>query len=320
MTAHDPDPTGAASSPYAGLITFARRQATRDLAEADIAVVGIPFDGGTTHRPGARFGPRAIREQSLFVGQYPWGHWPWCEATDERPAVNLWETARIVDWGDVPMTVFWPGYPDRMVAEVRRTVAEILATDTMVLALGGDHMVSYPVLAATAERHGPLSLVHFDAHCDTWDMGDDLNHGTMFRLAVRDGFVDPSRSIQVGMRTPNPDGVGFTVVDADTLLDRPLRDTIDQIRATVGDHPVYVSVDIDFLDPASAPGTGTPVVGGPTARQARQLLYGLAGLRVVGADHVEVAPHLDGPGDPTANTAATLALDLAHLLALAPRS
>lgn len=320
MTAHDPDPTGAASSPYAGLITFARRQATRDLAEADIAVVGIPFDGGTTHRPGARFGPRAIREQSLFVGQYPWGHWPWCEATDERPAVNLWETARIVDWGDVPMTVFWPGYPDRMVAEVRRTVAEILATDTMVLALGGDHMVSYPVLAATAERHGPLSLVHFDAHCDTWDMGDDLNHGTMFRLAVRDGFVDPSRSIQVGMRTPNPDGVGFTVVDADTLLDRPLRDTIDQIRATVGDHPVYVSVDIDFLDPASAPGTGTPVVGGPTARQARQLLYGLAGLRVVGADHVEVAPHLDGPGDPTAITAATLALDLAHLLALASRS
>ncbi|MBM3694180.1 MAG: hypothetical protein FJW77_12970, partial [Actinobacteria bacterium] len=208
VTVHDPDPTGAAASPYAGLITFARRPATRDLAEADIAVVGIPFDGGTTHRPGARFGPRAIREQSLFVGQYPWGHWPWCEATDARAAVNLWETTRIVDWGDVPLTVFWPGYPERMVAEVRRTVAEILATDTMVLALGGDHMVSYPLLAATAERHGPLSLVHFDAHCDTWDMGDDLNHGTMFRLAVRDGFVDPSRSIQVGMRTPNPDGLG----------------------------------------------------------------------------------------------------------------
>lgn len=313
MTYFDPDPTGTGSSPHAGLITFGRRPATRDLSGADIAVVGIPFDSGTTNRPGARFGPRAIREQSLFVGQYPWGHWPWSER-----GVNLWETAQIVDWGDIAMTVFWPGYPDRMVTDVRRTVAEILATDTQVLALGGDHMVSYPLLAATAEKHGPLSLVHFDAHSDTWDMGDDLNHGTMFRLAARDGFVDPSRSIQIGMRTPNPDGAGFTVVDADTLLDRPLADTITQIRETVGDHPVYVSLDIDFLDPSCAPGTGTPVVGGPTARQARQLLYGLAGLRVVGADHVEVAPHLDGVGDATAITAATLALDLAHLLALAP--
>ena len=313
MTHFDPDPTGMASSPYAGLITFARRPASRDLGDADIAVVGIPFDGGTTNRPGARFGPRAIREQSLFVGQYPWGHWPWCDR-----GVNLWEIANIVDWGDIPMTVFWPGYPERMVADVRRTVAEILATDTKVLALGGDHMVSYPLLAATAEKHGPLSLVHFDAHSDTWDMGDDLNHGTMFRLAARDGFVDPSRSIQIGMRTPNPDGAGFTVVDADTLLDRPLADTITQIRETVGDHPVYVSLDIDFLDPSCAPGTGTPVVGGPTARQARQLPYGLAGLRVVGADHVEVAPHLDAVGDATAITGATLALDLAHLLALAP--
>lgn len=310
----DPDPSGMASSPYAGLVTFARRPATRDLADADIAVVGIPFDAGTTNRPGARFGPRAIREQSLFVGQYPWGHWPW----NERDAVNLWETANIVDWGDIAMTVFWPGYPERMVADVRRTVGEILATGTKVLALGGDHMVSYPLLAATAERHGPLSLVHLDAHSDTWDMGDDLNHGTMFRLAARDGFVDPARSIQVGMRTPNPDGAGFTVVDADTLLDRPLADTVTQIRDVVGDHPVYVSFDIDFLDPSCAPGTGTPVVGGPTARQARQILFGLAGLRVVGADHVEVAPHLDAVGDVTAITAATLALDLAHLLALAP--
>lgn len=307
----DPDPTGAASSPYAGLVTFARRPATRDLAGVDIAVLGVPFDSGTTHRPGARFGPRAIREQSLFVGQYPWGHWPWSEQ-----GVNLWETARVVDWGDVAMTVFWPGYPERMVADVRHTVSAIVATGASVLALGGDHMVSYPLLAAHAERHGPLSLVHFDAHSDTWDMGDDLNHGTMFRLAARDGFVDPSRSIQVGMRTPNPDDAGFAVVDADTLLDRPLDETIAQIRETVGDHPVYVSLDIDFLDPSCAPGTGTPVVGGPTARQARRLLYGLAGLRVVGADHVEVAPHLD-VGDVTAITAATLALDLAHLLALA---
>ena len=145
MTFFEPDPTGMGSAPHAGLITFARRPATRDLAGADIAVVGIPFDGGTTNRPGARFGPRAIREQSLFVGQYPWGHWP----RSER-GVNLWETAEIVDWGDIALTVFWPGYPERMVTDVRRTVAEILATNTKVLALGGDHMVSYPLLAATA--------------------------------------------------------------------------------------------------------------------------------------------------------------------------
>lgn len=307
----DPDPSGMGSSPYSGLITFARREATRDLAGADIVVLGVPFDAATTNRPGARFGPRAIREQSLFVGQYPWGHWPW--------DFNLWETARVVDWGDVALTALWPGYTERMVADTRRVAAEIVGAGAALLGLGGDHMVSYPLLAAMAERYGPLSLVHFDAHSDTWDMGDDLNHGTVFRIAERDGLVDASRSIQIGMRTPNPDGCGFTVVDADTLLDRPLADTIAEIRATVGEHPVYVSLDIDFLDPSCAPGTGTPVVGGPTAREARKLLYGLAGLHVVGADHVEVAPHLDAAGDVTAITAATLAIDLAHLLAIARR-
>jgi agmatinase len=305
----DPDPNGMASSPYSGLISFARREATRDLAGVDIAVVGIPFDGGTTNRAGARFGPRAIREQSLFVGQYPWGHWPW--------DFNLYETVRMVDWGDIAHTVFWPGHPERMVEDARRTIAEIVEQGVSVLGLGGDHMVSYPLVAATAERHGPLSLVHFDAHSDTWDMGDDLNHGTVFRMAAREGWVAPERSIQVGMRTPNPDAAGYTVVDADTLLDRPLDDTIAEIHAMVGDHPVYVSVDIDFLDPSCAPGTGTPVVGGPNAREARKLLRGLAGLNVVGADQVEVAPNLDAASDITAITGATLALDLAHLLALA---
>jgi len=304
----DPDPDGMASAPYSGLISFARREATRDLAGVDIAVVGIPFDAATTNRPGARFGPRAIREQSLFVGQYPWGHWPW--------DFNLYETARMVDWGDIARTVFWAGHPERMVADVRGAVSEIVGQGVSVLGLGGDHMVSYPLVAAAAEQHGPLSLVHFDAHSDTWDMGDDLNHGTVFRQAARDGWIAADRSIQVGMRTPNPDDCGYTVVDADTLLDRPLEATITQIHEVVGDHPVYVSLDIDFLDPSCAPGTGTPVVGGPNAREARKLLRGLADLDVVGADHVEVAPHLDATGDITAITGATLALDLAHLLAL----
>ena len=307
----DNDAALLASAPYAGPTSFARRPMTRDLDGVDIAIVGVPFDTGTTYRPGARLGPRAIREQSVFVGQYPWGHWPWEH--------NAFEECRVVDWGDLSMTVFWAGYPDRMVADVQRAVADVIGRGVTVLTLGGDHMVAYPLLAATAEHHGPLSLVHFDAHSDTWDMGDDLNHGTMFRLAARDGFVAPERSIQVGMRTPNPDTWGFRVVDADELLDRPLTQTVDEIRERVGDHLVYLSFDIDFLDPSSAPGTGTPVVGGPSARQARHLLRGLAGLRIVGADLVEVAPALD-VSDVTSITGATIALDLLHLLALARRS
>jgi agmatinase len=294
-----------ASAPYAGPVSFARWEATQDVTGADVAVVGIPFDMGTTNRPGARFGPRAIREQSLFVGQYPWGHWPW--------DFNILDGHRLVDWGDIPLTALWVGYPDRMVDDVRSHVGGIVGAGARPLALGGDHMVAYPLLAAAFDTHGPLSLVHFDAHSDTWDMGDDLNHGTMFRIAAREGFVDPARSIQVGLRTPNPETCGFNIVDADTLLDRPLTDTVEEIRGIVGDNAVYVSFDIDFLDPSAAPGTGTPVVGGPDARQARRLLRGLAGLRVVGADLVEVAPKLD-PTDVTAMVAATLALDLAHLL------
>ncbi len=295
-----------AAAPYAGPLSFARRPVTKDVEGVDVAVVGVPFDMGTTNRPGARFGPRALREQSVFVGQYPWGHWPW--------DFNVFDEYRVVDWGDIPVTSFWAGYPSRMVEDVRREVGGIVASGASVLGLGGDHMVAYPLLAAAAAVHGPLSLVHFDAHSDTWDMGDDLNHGTMFRLAARHGLVDPSRSIQVGIRTPNPETCGFTIVDADRLLDRPLAHTVAEIRSVVGTHAVYLSFDIDFLDPASAPGTGTPVVGGPSARQARHLLLSLAGLRVVGADLVEVAPALDVSGV-TAITGATLALDLLHLLA-----
>ena len=288
--------------------TFARREGTRDLTGVDIAVVGVSFDA-TTNPPGARDGPQAVREQSLFVGQYPWGHWPW--------DFNLAERVRMVDWGDVAPTASWAGTPERMVADVRDAVGGIVGQGVSVLGLGGDHVVTYPIVAATAERHGPLSLVHFDAHSDTWDRGDELDHASVFRLAARDGWVAPERSIQIGMRTPNPDDCGYTVVDADTLLDRPLDVTIAEIHAVVGDHPVYVTVDIDFLDPSVAPATGTPVVGGPDAREARKLLRGLADLHVVGADLVEVSPDLDTPGALTALTGATLALDLAHLLALA---
>lgn len=300
---HDLSQAMAHAADYAGELSFARRRYTRDLKGVDLAVVGVPFDAGTVNRPGARFGPRAIREQTALVGCYPWGIYPW--------EFNVFERLEIVDYSDI---AFVPGYPDRMVETVERVVGSILAADVSVLSLGGDHMVAYPLLKAHAAKHGPLSLVHFDAHSDTWGMGDDLNHGTWAYLAAREGLVDVERSVQVGMRTPNPDTHGFTVLDADSVLARPIDSTVKEIRDGVADRPVYLTFDIDFIDPAFAPGTGTPVCGGPTTHQARSLLHGLAGLNVVGADLVEVSPPYD-PSGVTALTGATLAFDLLSLMA-----
>lgn len=302
---HDLSRSIVAEAMYAGELSFARRRYTRELAGVDIAVVGIPFDLGTANRAGARLGPRAIREQSSLVGCFPWGLWPW--------EFNVFERHRVIDYSDV---TFPPAYPDRMTEAVRHEVGRILDAGASVLALGGDHMSTHPLLGVHAARHGALSLVHFDAHSDTWAVGDDLNHGTTFYLAARDGLVDPSRSVQVGIRTPNPDTHGFTIVDADRLLEQGVDATAREIRRIVGDHPVYLSFDVDFLDPAYAPGTGTPVVGGPTTQQARRLLRALAGLRIIGADVVEVAPPYDS-GQITALAAATIAHDLLHLLSLA---
>jgi agmatinase len=160
-----------------------------------------------------------------------------------------------------------------------------------------------------------LALIHFDAHFDSWNMGDDVNNGTPFFLAAREGLVDPSRSVQVGIRTPNPEAHGFTIIDADQLLDEGVEAVVRTIRALVGEHAAYLSFDVDFLDPAYAPGTGTPVVGGPTTQQARRLLRGLAELRIVGADVVEVAPPYD-PAGQTALAAATIAHDLLYLISM----
>lgn len=290
---------------FAGELSFGRRRYSRDLDGADIAVVGIPFDAGTVNRPGARFGPRAIREQTSLVGCYPWGIYPW--------DFNAFERCNVVDYSDIATSA---GYPVRMVEAVTEAVGRIVQAGVSVLSLGGDHMVAYPLLAAHAATYGPLALVHFDAHSDTWGIGDDLNHGTWGYLAAREGWVDPKRSIQVGMRSPNPETRGFTVVEAWSLFSEPMRVTVDRIRDVVGDGPAYLTFDIDFLDPAFAPGTGTPVCGGATTLQARQLLHGLGGLNIVGADLVEVAPPYD-PAGVTALAGATLAYDMVSLLALA---
>jgi len=298
-------PQSAVGGSYAGPLSFLRCPYTRELSGVDLAVLGIPFDLATTNRPGARFGPRALREQSVFVGEYPWGVWPW--------EFDLRERFSVIDYGDVDFNV---GYSERMIDEVQRIAGEILDEGVSLMGLGGDHFVAYPLLRAYAARHGPLALVHLDAHSDTWT-SEDHNHGTMFYHAAKEGVVDAAHSIQIGVRTPNPDTHGFTILDARWLHEHGPRAAAEKVRSLVGSRAVYLTFDIDFLDPAYAPGTGTPVIGGPTTHQARELLFGLSGLNIVGGDQVEVSPPYDVPGQVTALAGATLAADILYLLGLA---
>jgi agmatinase len=283
---------------YGGATSFMRRRYTRDLSSADVAVVGIPYDLATTNRSGARMGPRAIRS---ITSNLAW-----------ETAVNGWgfdpfERIAVVDYGDFG---FDPGRPDQVPAELEAQASKVLATDTAILALGGDHFVTYPMLRACSQKHGPLSLIHFDAHSDTWEDEDGrIDHGTMFYHAAKQGIVDASRSIQLGMRTHNPDTHGYNVYDADWVHEQPAEVVIETIRKTVGDRPCYLTFDIDCLDPSCAPGTGTPVVGGLSARQALKILRGLGGLNLVGMDLVEVAPAYD-VSEITALAGATLALNM----------
>ncbi|EED32136.1 agmatinase [gamma proteobacterium NOR5-3] len=283
---------------YGGATSFMRRRYTRDLEGIDVAVVGIPYDLATTNRSGTRLGPRAIRNISSNLS--------W------EMAVNGWgfdpfDRISVIDYGDFG---FDPGLPAEVPAVLEAQARDILATDTAILALGGDHFVTYPMLKACAAKHGPLSLIHFDAHSDTWeDEAGRIDHGTMFWHAAQDGTVDPSRSIQLGMRTHNPDTHGYNVYDADWVHDRSAADVIAKIKETVGDNPCYLTFDIDCLDPSFAPGTGTPVVGGLSTAQALRILRGLGGLNLVGMDLVEVAPAYD-VSEVTALAGATLALNM----------
>ena len=213
----------------------------------------------------------------------------------------------MVDYGDF---VFDPGRPEQVPALLQRQATELLATDTAMLALGGDHFVTYPLLAACAEKFGPLALVHFDAHSDTWaDEQGRIDHGTMFWHAAREGLVDPAHSAQLGVRTHNPDTHGFNVLSAAWIHEHGTAEAVNAVHAAVGERPCYLTFDIDCLDPAFAPATGTPVVGGLSTHQALQLLRGLAGLNIVAMDVVEVAPAYD-VAEITALAGATLALHM----------
>ncbi|WND02088.1 agmatinase [Temperatibacter marinus] len=290
---------------YSGDLSFFRSGRTDDPESVDLAILGIPYDLGTTGRPGARFGPRAIREQSVHVGEFEWGLWPW--------NFDVRDAHKVRDFGDVQG---FTAYPDRLTPVVHEKAKSILASGANLLCLGGDHFVSYPLLKAHAEIHGPLALVHFDAHSDTWVDGD-LNHGTMFYHGIREGWIDCSRSIHVGLRTPNPETHGIEIIDANACLEMSAQAVAARIKDRVGTAKAYLTFDIDFLDPAFAPATGTPVIGGPSVAYARHVLEGLAGLDFVGGDQVEVAPHYEGPSQITALAGATIAADILYLLSLA---
>ena len=284
---------------YAGVLSFLRRRYSRDLAGADVVVSGIPLDLATTFRPGARLGPAAIRSASVQLAElkpFPWGFDPF-------------DDLAVIDYGDCwfdahnPLTI-----KDSIVNHART----ILASGAKMLTFGGDHYVTYPLLLAHAERFGkPLSLIHFDAHCDTWPdaSSDSLNHGTMFHKAVKEGLIDPEHSVQVGIRTWNDDFMGVNILDAPTVHALGAQATLERILSIVGDRPCYLTFDIDCLDPAFAPGTGTPVPGGLTSAQALQIIRGIGAVDLIGADVVEVSPAYD-QSDITALAAAHIALDL----------
>jgi agmatinase len=286
---------------FGGAASFLRRTYTKDLAGVDLAITGIPFDQAVSHRAGTRFGPRAIREASLLqAGDPPFG---W--GTDPL------EEMTVIDYGDMAFDYArTQDLPDAVTAHIRT----ILAAGAGTVTLGGDHYITFPILRAYAEVFGPLALIQIDAHSDLWP-DDDLtriDHGTMTYKAVRTGAVDPAHSVQLAIRTVTADYLGLSVIDAPTIHAQGIAATVGQVRDIVGDRPCYLSFDIDGLDPAYAPGTGTPVWGGLASWQASALLRGLAGINLVGGDVVEVSPPYDTTGA-TAIAGAHVAHDLVCL-------
>lgn len=288
---------------YGGALSFLRRRYSRDLKGVDVAVTGVPYDCAVTYRSGARLGPRAVRAASVQLAElkaFPFGFDP-CE------------TLNVVDYGDCFLN---PHNPLSIIEAITAHTAEILEQGVLPLTLGGDHFITYPVLRAIAQAHGPVALVHFDAHCDTWpDNGQEINHGTMFLRAKNEGLLDVEGSIQVGLRTYNDDSHGFEILSAPWVHREGTNATIAAIRERVGTRKAYLTFDIDCLDPAFAPGTGTPISGGLTPAQALEILRSLDGIDFVGMDVVEVAPAYD-LSEVTAINAATLAHDFLCLLAM----
>jgi agmatinase len=305
-------PTDAQVVPrFAGIKTFMRLPHVTSLDGVDVAAVGIPFDTGTSFRPGPRFGPEAIRSASALLRPF-------------HPAfgIDLLDTLGVVDFGDVSVA---PGDTPGSLARIEEGLAPLAHAGVTTLGLGGDHTITLAELRAHAKRHGPLALVQLDAHADTWDsyFGMREFHGTTFRRAAEEGLVEPAASVQAGMRGSLYDpgdydlsrDLGYSLVTVDELRALGPEGYAQLVRERVGDRGVFVSFDVDFLDPAFAPGTGTPEVGGFTTAEALAFLRALRGIRLVAADVVEVSPSYDGPGQITALAAANVLWELLALRA-----
>jgi agmatinase len=307
-------PADATLAPrYTGIRTFARCPHVREVDGVDVAIVGVPFDTATSYRAGARFGPEAIRAGSTLLRPY---HPPL--------RVDVFASQSVVDWGDLNVT---PGNAARTVEQIADGLAPLVSAGVTPIVLGGDHSIVLGELRAHAARHGPLALVLLDAHADVWDAyyGERLFHGTPFRRALEEGLLMPERSLLAGMRgslyaeedLAAAGGLGFEVIADEELRGLAPADYARRVRARVGDAAAYLSFDIDVLDPAFAPGTGTPEVAGLLPHEALGLLRALAGSRFVGFDVVEVSPPYDGPGQLTAMLAANVAYEFLALTALA---
>lgn len=299
-----------AAQPYSGIATFGRAPYSTDVAGADVAILGVPYDSSTSYRSGARFGPRAIREQSLLL----WGY-------NNAQRVAPFRSLKVVDCGDVDVIPPDIGATHR---QIELTADRILREGVRLVTLGGDHSISLPLLRAHAKQHGPMALVHFDAHPDTWDSeypGQKYSHGTPFIRAIEEGLIDTSAYLQIGIRGPTNGpqdytdaiGLGARMITLDEFRTRSIADVQQEIRAAVGSRPVYVTLDIDVVDPAFAPGTGTPEVGGLTSYEILQLVRGLRGMNTLGFDLVEVSPPYD-PSQITSILAANLAFEFLSLL------
>ncbi|WP_417721181.1 agmatinase [Salipiger sp.] len=286
---------------FGGAASFLRRKYTKDLTGVDIAITGVPFDQAVTNRTGTRLGPRALREASLLQpcdAPYGWGY-------------DVLSECAIADYGDL---AFDYANVAAFPATLEAHIAGILAAGAATVTLGGDHFITLPILRAYAARFGRLSVIQFDAHTDTWADDDmaRIDHGTFMYKAVKLGLVDPARSVQIGIRTDNPDPLGFHILDAREVHRIGPEAVAARAREIVGDAPCYVTFDIDALDPAFAPGTGTPVWGGLSSHQAAVMLRGLAGIDLKGGDIVEVSP----PFDPTGATSIAGAHVATELLCL----
>jgi len=300
---------------FAGPATFARLPRADEVERADIAVVGVPFDTGVSYRPGARFGPAHIRQSSRLLRPY-----------NPALAIEPFGAVQVVDAGDIACNPFDIA---QAITQIEVAATALLATTDRLLTLGGDHTIALPLLRAVAQKHGPVAVLHFDAHLDTWDtyFGAPYTHGTPFRRASEEGLIDLEHSVHVGIRgplysaddLPDSERLGFATIHCAEVEMDGLAAAVDRMLQRLGDAPVYVSVDIDVLDPAHAPGTGTPEAGGLTSRELLAMLRSLAGLHVVSADIVEVAPAYDH-AELTGIAAAHVGYELLSVMSVQPRS